>query len=219
MWKTYIEKTYQVSYVRDVNTSTPDSDVSDSLLAPANGGVRVMPTMSDESSRLNINKSIWYRCAKNRMAIYDFDMISLFGGTNDEPSVASNLGTINDIPYVDDSSTIDVQTTDVWSDSLTFAQCLMGCILMLKRDFPKAEIVIPTVMYCNRGNSFDESAFENMAILQAQIANKYKLKCVPFYWDNPMNANSNKAFTADGVHPNTILARKMAISFADTLGF
>ena len=39
------------------------------------------------------------------MSIYDFDMISLFGGTNDMSSDTCIIGTVDDIAYVDDATT------------------------------------------------------------------------------------------------------------------
>ena len=210
-WKLYIEDIYKIQYIRD-NSSLP----------PANGGIRVIPPMADESSVATANKSIWYRCANNRMSIYTFDMISLLGGFNDLNTYPS-LGTINDKPYVDDASTFTTPSdyTDTWSDSLSFAQCYMGCIEMLKRDFPDKEIVIATVYPTSYGTATDAntglSRSESMAILQCQVANKYGLKCVPLYWMFSQNAVS--AMTFDGVHPNPVLARQMASKYAEVLEF
>lgn len=209
-WKKYIEDTYRVQYLRD------------SSLPPANGGIKVIPTMADESSVATANKSIWYRCANNRMSIYTFDMISLLGGFNDLNNYPS-LGTINDKPYVDDASTFATPSdyTDVWTDSLSFAQCYMGCIEMLKRDFPDKEIVLATVYPTSYGTATDAntglSRSESMAILQCQVANKYGLRCVPLYWMFAQNAIY--AMTLDGVHPNPVLARQMASKYAEVLEF
>lgn len=204
-WKGIVEDVYTIKYVRD-----------GSSLNPANGGITVRPSMADESSLPNANKSIWYRCAQARMSNKNFDIINLFGGQNDKGVVASGLlGTINDKPYVDDASTFDNPSnyTDVWTDSLTYAQCYMGCIEMLKRDFPGKELFLMSI-YPTRG---DSDNIEQMAILQCQIAYKYDLKITPLYWDI-FRITAVDAFTRDGVHPNSVLARQMAIRFSQTLG-
>ena len=211
-WKGYIEQAYALKYARDISGQ----------LAPANGGITVIPTEGDASLPL-INRSIWYRCAENRMSIYDFDIISLFGGTND---ISNNLivGTTDDIPYVDDADSFDTPSayTDTWTDSLTLAQCLMGCIEMLKRDFPTKEIVLCTIYPMEQGNQTYTPTGTTMAAaiaeLQVKIAVKYGLKVVPFFWDAATAENATRrVFTSDGVHPNTAWALRMRAKFAETL--
>lgn len=204
-WKSFIEETYTIPYVR-----------STSGLNPANGGITIRPSIADESSLPNDQKSIWYRCANSRMSTFDFNIINLFGGQNDKSIVVPNLlGTINDKPYVDDASLFDNPSnyTDTWSDSLTFAQCYMGCIEMLKRDFPTKKLLLMTI-YPTRG---DSNGVEQMAMLQCKIAHKYGLDITPLYW-GIFNIDSVDAFTIDGTHPNSVLARQMAIKFSQTLG-
>ena len=204
-WKKIIEDTYTIKYVRDT-----------SGLNPANGGRTIRPSVADESSLPDSEKSIWYRCANARMGRFNFDIINLFGGQNDKGVVASNLlGTINDKPFVDDVNTFNNPTnyTDVWTNTLTFAQCYMGCIEMLKRDFPTNKLLLMSI-YPTRN---DADNIEQMAILQCQIAYKYNLEITPLFW-NIFRISSVEAFTRDGVHPNTVLARQMSISFAKTLG-
>lgn len=70
---------------------------------------------------------------------YDFDVISLFGGTNDawwdETLYPGGVGTADDVPYVDDVSTFadPSKYTDEYSDNLTFMQFYKGCIEMLNK--------------------------------------------------------------------------------------
>ena len=212
-WKKLIEDAYNLYYVRDISGQ----------LAPADGGITVIPPQ--EESQILAQKSIWYRCAGNRMSIYDFDIISLFGGTNDMVDSSLPIGTINDIPYVDDASGFDEGTvTDVRPETLTFASALMGCIEMLKRDFANKEIIIGTVMPCGGvyGNWTDPvtglSASEAIANLQVRIANKYALKVIPFYWNVRTSANaSNNTFSLDGIHPNLPCALRMRAALAEIL--
>lgn len=214
-WKGFLESAYNLKYVRDISGQ----------LAPASGGITVKPRVEDESETPISQKSIWYRCAENRMSIYDFDIISLFGGTNDMVDESLTIGTENDVPYVDDTSSFTEGTvTDIWSENLTFAQCLMGCIEMLKRDFPTKEIVICTVMPCGAsyGNWTDPVtgliASEAIANLQVRIADKYELKVIPFYWNVRTVENThNYTFSKDRVHPNLPCALRMRASFAEIL--
>lgn len=215
-WKGYLENNYDLKYARDITGE----------LAPANGGISVRPRSDDDTAPID-EKSIWYRCADNRMSIYDFDMISLFGGTNDMTHQDLVIGTINDVAYVDDAATItgDSNITDVMPDPLTFASALKGCILMLKRDFPFAQIVLPTVMPCTAssyGNWIDSvtglKASEAIAELQLRIAEYYAITAIPLYWD--MRTTENAAYNwADqwGVHPNHQGARRIQSIFAQTL--
>lgn len=215
-WKGYLENNYGLKYARDL----------DGELAPANGGITIMPR-TDDDSVANEQKSIWYRCANKRMSIYDFDMISLFGATNDMTNQSLIIGTVDDIAYVDDTegiTSIDSNCTSTKPESLSLASALKGCILMLKRDFPNKEIILPTVMPCgsNYGNWTDEStglkASEAIAFLQLRIAEKYGLKAIPFYWD--MRTTENAAYNwADqwGVHPNMQGALRMQAIMAQTL--
>lgn len=207
-WKGLIEDKYKLRFARNLSGQ----------LAPADGGIALRPPQT-ESETLS-QKSIWYRCAENRMAIYSFDMISLFGGTNDMTNSALPVGTVDDTPFVDDSSDFEAgTTTDVWTENLTFAQCLMGCILMLQRDFPGKEIVIPTVMYCSGiyGNN-PSGLSESIAVLQAKIATKFGLKCIPFFWGQANRTPGNiGAMASDGVHPSLAQAYRMMADFAAIL--
>lgn len=191
-------------------------------LTPAEGGIKVMPVENEESAT---KKSIWYRCANNRMANYQFDIISLMGGTNDmniSNETGFAVGTINDKPYVDDASSFDTPSNyvDVWSNNLTFAQCLMGCVEMLRRDFPEKPIILGTVMPC--GGSYGNTEVggvklsERIAMLQMNIAEKYGLFCVPLYW-GARNTTTINSFSKDGVHPNKQQGRIMMAEYAKIL--
>lgn len=215
-WKGLLETNYNLNYVRDISEQ----------LAPANGGISIMPN-DDDDSLPNENKSIWYRCAKKRMSIYSFDMISLFGGTNDMTKESLKIGTVDDVAYVDNTEgiiTIDENCTSEKPAELSFASALKGCILMLKRDFPGKEIVIPTVMPCGGiyGNWTDKNtglkASESIAYLQLRVAEKYGLKAIPLYWD--MRTTENAAYNWSdqwGVHPNYQGALRLQALFAQTL--
>lgn len=212
-WKGLIENNYNIKYVRN----------SSDGLWPAYPGIHVLPKEFD--SEENNSSSIWYRCAQKRMSIYSFDMISLFGGTNDMTVESLKIGTVDDVAYVDNTegiTEIDENCTSEKPAELSFASALKGCILMLKRDFPNKEIVIPTVMPCgnNYGNWTDSEtglkASEAMAILQMKIAEKYKLKAIPLYWDMRTTENV-AAFAKDYVHPNYQGALRIQALFAQTL--
>lgn len=212
-WKQMIETTYQLCWVRGMPGQ----------LAPANGGITVRPLQADESSLANSAKSIWYRCAGARMNIYSFDIISLFGGTNDLNSYTT-IGETTDKPYVDDASTFGTPAdyTDTWTNALTFAQCLMGCVEMLRRDFPNNEIILATPYPMSYGTATDPDTnlpkSETIAQMIVKIGYKYGLKVVPLYW-GIFTQSVCRAFTRDGVHPNDVLARQMAIKYAQVLGY
>ena len=215
-WKGLLETNYNLKYARDLAEQ----------LAPASPGIPLMPNDDDDSLPLK-SKSMWYRCAQKRMSIYSFDMISLFGGTNDMTKESLKIGTVDDVAYVDNTEGItdlDENCTSEKPAELSFASALKGCILMLKRDFPGKEIVIPTVMPCGGiyGNWTDEDtglkASEAIANLQLRVAEKYGLKAIPLYWD--MRTTENAAYNwADqwGVHPNYQGALRVQALFAQTL--
>lgn len=213
-WKGFLEDNYKLKYVRDKS----------GIIAPANGGIKVRPQEVEPEN--DANKSIWYRCANARMSAYEFDMISLFGGTNDMTDENLVIGTENDIAFVDNAATIvgNYNVTDVRPTTLTYASALIGCILMLKRDFPNKEIILPTVMPCglNYGNWTDSAtglkASEAIANLQLRIAEKFDLKAIPFYWDMRTSENAaNNWCDQYGVHPNKQGARRMQAIMAQTL--
>lgn len=211
-WKGLLEKEYDFTYVRDIENQ----------LAPANGGIPLIPPENEPAN--DAEKSIWYRCANNRMSIYAFNMISLFGGTNDMTDSSLAIGSIDDVPYVDDTTEITSElVTDERPSTLTFSSAFMGCILMLQRDFPGVPIVIPTVLPCqgDYGNwsAGDFIASEAIARLQMQIASKYNLIAMPFYWGirKVDNANNN-ILGRDGVHPNYQCAIRMKCMFAENAG-
>ena len=196
-WKGLLESEYGLKYVR-----------GGSGLWPANGGITLRPPKTERQE--NELKSIWYRCAEQRMQDYNFDIISLFGGTNDmtnsnlpigDVDADGNYADIADIvPYVDDASSFATPANynDVWRSDLSFAECLKGCIEMLHRDFPTKPIMLCTVLPCggNYGNwVYNKSGSpmdgvimsERMAIVATRIAEYYfrqgwNIYAVPFYW-------------------------------------
>ena len=208
-WKGLLEAESNLQYVR-----------GGSGLWPANGGITLMPPQTEPESLTQ--KSIWYRCAEQRMEDYDFDIISLFGGTNDMASSARKVGDVDTngdyfniadiVPFVDDASSFATPTdyNDVWSSDLTYAQCLKGCIEMLHRDFPNKPIIVCSVLPCggNYGNWIYEHEgspmngvimSERMAIVAMRIVNYYQAKGwdiwgVPFYW-GIRTVNSIAAFS------------------------
>lgn len=243
-WKGYIEKMCGLAYARNISSSIGHSeDTDDANMWPADGGITIIPPVNEPSTIAN--KSIWYRCANNRLSSYlrFADYISLFGGANDVITGNEQIGTVHDTPYVDDVTTFpsekQSELTDVRPETLTFASALMGCIEMLHRDFPNAKILLPTIFpFLNAGNETDASGVtlsERIAILQTQIASKYNgeetppnkteypscnygVIAVPFYWDMRTKTNSViGSFSRDGIHPNTIQARRMAQVFIGTL--
>ena len=231
-WKGFMLSKFNVNYVRDSGT----------YIHPADGGISVIPPVSEPSSQTQ--KSIWYRCAGDRLGNYDFDFISLFGGTNDMNVLVDSdlsLGAVSDTPYVDTltgfSDEKAATLTATRPSTLTFASALMGCIEMLHRDFPDKPIYLVTVMPCKSngyGNTLDANGVrlsERMAILQMQIAAKYNgeistyaslcsygVTAVPFYWKvRTYEAASSNALSIDGVHPNVPCGRIMADYFAQIL--
>ena len=213
-WKGFLEKNYLLQYVRDLSGE----------LAPANGGITIMPPITESNDIAQ--KSIWYRCANNRMSIYEFDVISLFGGTNDMTNENLVIGNVEDVAFVDNVNgfSSDDNVTDVRPDNLSLASALRGCILMLKRDFPNKEIIIPTVMPCGGqyGNWTDQSsglrASEAIAEMQMKMAEKYELKAIPLYWSmNYPNMDNNRIWVKDGVHPNMQGALNIQRMFAQIL--
>ena len=213
-WKGFLEENYKLKWARDKS----------GVIAPANSGITIIPKEVEPEN--DANKSIWHRCANARMSAYEFDMISLFGGTNDMTDENLVIGTENDVPFVDDVSTFTngENVTDVRPETLTFASALIGCILMLRRDFPNKEIILPTVMPCglSYGNWTDSvtglRASEAIANLQLRIAEKFDLKAIPLYWDMRTSKNAaNNWCDQYGVHPNKQGARRMQAIMAQTL--
>ena len=215
-WKGFLETVHGLKYVRS----------ADGQINPGIGGTMIVPRSASDTT------SIWYRCAAQRMSVYNFDTILLFGGTNDMNDTSEfnpNLiiGAYNDTPFVDDASSFATPDnyTDEWTDSLTFAQCYKGCIEMLKRDFPTKEIILSTVLPCggHYGNwtvgQTGMIASEVIANLQVRIANEYGLKIIPMYWEVRTVAQaSSLIFSRDTVHPNTPCAYRMMASTAAILG-
>lgn len=189
-YKAVIENYYDVKYARNISGK----------VAPANVSMCVIPPETEEDDLAK--KSIWYRCSNRNMDAYEFDFINLFGGANDVELDGFEVGTINDTPYLD--------TTETRPETVTFAAALMGCVEMLQRDFPDKPIVLCTIMPMNRSTEEIRTA---MAKLQCQIALKYGLACVPWYWD--MNS---PAFRRDSVHPNAIGTMRMAGLWYHTVG-
>ena len=159
------------------------------------------------------------------MGRYAFDVISLFGGTNDGWwNYPGGLGTASDIPYVDDVLTFDnpQDYTDEWSENLTFAQFYKGCVEMLRRDFPDKEIILSTLYPLNSSQRDTDPASglrrdEAMSRLIVEIGKHYGLKVNPWYWlMHP--ASLTPWFTHDGVHPSQHLGALMAERFAKALG-
>lgn len=177
-------------------------------LAPAQGGMKLYPPIAETTS----SESIWYRCGGNRMAIYSFDKITLFGGTNDLDS-GYDLGASTDTAYKD---------TDSRPVNLTWCAVLKGCIEMLQRDFPTVEIVLCTVMdISSRGNTMYDATYntrESMARKTMQVASVYNLKCVPFFWNSGLTSRNTSIMTSDNTHPNIAGAKGMVACYADTVG-
>ena len=210
-WKGYMKTMHSLDYV------TAESGV----LAPAAGGITLIPP-AEEPSSVN-TKSIWYRCAAQRMSAFSFDLISLFGGTNDLTDQSLNLGTVDDTPYVDDATGM-TGVTDVRPETLTYAAALKGCIEMLRRDFPTTPIVLCTVLACSStygGWTYGDTgltASEAMAELQVKIAELYNLRHVPFYWTVRTREQATRhVYALDGVHPNQMCAQRMRKEFAAAL--
>lgn len=210
-WKGYLEDNYGFKWVRDASEggSSHETETSDSVLWPADGGITLVPPLTEDT--YNMNKSIWYRCANDKMSIYDFDIISICGGTNDIISGNVTLGTTEDTPYLD--------TTQTRPATLTFAASLMGCVEMLHRDFPTKPILLCTVFalgtYGNTEDEYGVTFSERMAMLQMKIADKYALQgynitAIPFYWDMRNKVTTEiGVFSKDTVHPNRAWAKRM----------
>ena len=196
-WKGMLETDYGLKYVRD------------GALPPAVGGIPLIPPVNEKSG----GESIWYRCANKRMSIYTFDLISLFGGTNDIVDTTLDIGTINDVPYLD--------TTATRPETVTYAAALMGCIEMLQRDFPNIPIVICTITQGARGQwtykDTGKKTGQVMAEMQISVANKYNLRCVDMFFSSGITYDNHRIFLSDGVHFNLQGAIKMKNNFALTM--
>ena len=214
---------------------------SDMSIAPAEGSITIAASNREGNSRsssYSSKMSIWYKCAYHRMDIYDFDVISLFGGTNDawwdETLYPGGVGTADDIPYVDDASTFadPSKYTDEYSDNLTFMQFYKGCIEMLRRDFPDKELILSTLFPLNSNYRLDYQITagktcrrdEWVSYLILQVARKYNLKCNAWYWNMyppagwSGNINIGAYIHHDGVHPSVVDGYMMADRFATALG-
>lgn len=218
-----------------------DRKSSDMSIAPAEGSITIAASNKEGNSRsasYSSKMSIWYKCAYHRMDIYDFDVISLFGGTNDawwdDTLYPGGVGTADDIPYVDDASTFadPSKYTDVYSDNLTFMQFYKGCIEMLRRDFPDKELILSTLFPLNSNYRLDYQIAEGkscrrdewVSYLILQVARKYNLKCNAWYWNMyppagwSGNVNIGAIIHHDGVHPSVVDGYMMADRFAAALG-
>lgn len=219
-WKGYLDTQY------NLRNFIPSSDQDVTPVGPAQGGITICAKADGKCVNQSASGrySIWYRCAEQRMSAYDFDMINLFGGTNDRISLNA-LGTVSDKPFVDDASSFATPANyvDTWAEGLTFAQFYMGCIEMLKRDFPTKEIILCTLLPNTANLTVDEAnnctEGESKSALIVRIANKYGLKVVPWFWGiYNENAYTIASFTQDGIHPNQTLGRLMAERYANVLG-
>ena len=232
-WQGYLEEDYGLHYLRTLNGHPA-----------AIGATTFMPNEEENNSPTWDStlgcKSIWWRCCNQRLKNngYNPGIISLFGGINDIAQGNKDyvtIGSVGDTPLVDDSSTFDETTVDFsggwptalqngWPTGITLCQVIKGCYLMMKRDFPNAEIILPTIL-CSGGvygtwkpTGETLTAGELLAIRQVQIANLYDIKCVPWYWSerNPTTCASG-IFSSDTVHPNKVFAKIMAVWFAEYL--
>lgn len=202
-WKGYIKDGIGLDYV--------DYNISDTInVTPAVGGITIRPHNDDDTRPMNAGaaevdsgaKSIWWRCCNKRLGIYDFDYINLFGGTNDIYDNNLNVGSIDDAPLLD----TDVEDlTDLDLSQVSFASAFMGCIEMLRRDFPSKQTFICTLLY----NSYAKTP--EVVKIQMLAAQKYGLKVVPFYYSE-LNSQ-NYQWLCDGFHPNQIAARIMEKNF------
>ena len=220
-WKGYLRKRYGL-WSAEAETTAEE-------LRPASGSITICDAGTGfcrtESEAGRTKHSIWYKCAGGRMGRYAFDVISLFGGTNDGWwNYPGGLGTASDIPYVDDVLTFDnpQDYTDEWSENLTFAQFYKGCVEMLRRDFPDKEIILST-LYPQNSSQRDTDPVsglrrdEAMSRLIVEIGKHYGLKVNPWYWlMHP--ASLTPWFTHDGGHPSQHLGALMAERFAKALG-
>lgn len=217
-WMGFLEYEYGIKYVRQTSAIA---------LHPAEGGISLIPNNPEPES--DTLKSIWYRCANHRMSGYKFDIISIFGGTNDMDN--PNVGTYEDTAYVDTLDGFDsaalARVTNVRPDNLTYAASLKGCIEMMHRDNPSIPIIIPTVMpMAELGQELDGTDLtrsERYAIVAMRIVAYYEslgfdITAVPLYWGKKTSKNCAAFATAvDGVHPNTAGAKDMVRIFAEAL--
>ena len=231
VWKNVLNWRYGLRSEERVS----DADMS---IAPAEGSITIACYGSGLSRNTSNKYSIWYKCAYHRMDIYDFDVISLFGGTNDawwdETLYPGGVGTADDIPYVDDVSTFadPSKYTDEYSDNLTFMQFYKGCIEMLRRDFPDKELILSTLFPLNSNYRLDYQIDSDrtcrrdewVSYLILKVARKYNLKCNTWYWNMypPAGWSGNLNICAfihhDGVHPSVVDGYMMADRFAAALG-
>ena len=209
-WREYIKNDYGL-----------DFEANNAAMPASVGGITLIPKQNETTDY----ESIWWRCAESRLlnAGYTPSIISIFGGTNDMASISMPIGTAVDLPFVDDSNDFTEQTIDasgVWPETITFCSALKGCILMMRRDFPDAEIIIPSVLYC--GGSYGTwtpagqtlIASEVIAKRQVEVAQTMGVRFVPWYWSERKESTID-AFSRDGVHPSVAGARVMARWFAD----
>lgn len=172
-------------------------------MAPAKGGIPMIPPTTEDA-----NPSIWYRCAGGRMTGWKPGIIGLLGGRNDSLTV-DKLGTVADAAYVDNATGItDTNIVTTRPATLTYAAALKGCILMLKRDFPNANIVLWSYLPGAFNNATLELA---LATLQMQVAEYYGLTFVPIYFEAPQNVN----LLADGSHAGFVGAQIQAKCWAN----
>lgn len=199
-WKALLEESFGLIYNRIDEGATP----------PAVGGTPLYPPVAEVTDY----ESIWWRCGGARLSDYDFDFITLWGGTNDllNAALAGQYGSRTDTPYLD---------TDLRPGTLTWASAFKGCIEMLQRDFPDKELVIITVMDTGYGLEDYDGTYtrkEKMARLQMQIAYDYSLKCVPVFWNSGITGENYDLYLWDAVHPTTIGAKRINATIAETLG-
>jgi len=196
-WKGYLENHYGLSYIRGI----------EGQMQPAQGGISLYPPITETVG----HESIWYRCAGQRLSIYNPDVKFLFGGTNDLEA-GYDLGSATDIAYKD---------TDIRPTHLTWCAALKGCIEMQQRDFPNIELILCTVLdTTGYGSTMYDATYnvrETIAIRTMAIANLYNLKCVPLFWDSGITARNTASFTLDTIHPNRYGAKGIEKCIAETL--
>jgi hypothetical protein len=207
-WKGFIYDSIGLDYVR--------YDVDDNInVTPAVGGITIMPNNNDDTRPMSAYadetasgaKSIWWRCGNRRLNNYEFDAITLFGGTNDAILNYTNIGTINDKPLLD-TDVNDLSSFDL--SSVSFASAYMGCIEMLIRDFPGKEIILCTLLYNGLPNS------DEIVKIQMLAAEKYGLKIIPFYFC-VINETNYTYLCKDYVHPGAVAAKIMAKTYTNYL--
>ena len=195
-WKANLENYYNLNYLREITGQT----------RPAIGGTPLLPPVSETTG----SESIWYRCASNRLNVYNAELIVLFGGTNDM-DLSKPMGDRTDTPFV---------AGDTRPASLTWASSLMGCIEMLQTSQPGVEIILMTILNAKRGLDLDYSPYtekEKMARITMEVAVDYGLKCVPLYYTTGINENNINLFTDDTVHPNNLGGERITSAIRDTL--